>query len=46
MPPEHTDAEWQAVLDFVQAEAEAVIDRQGRLDVTKVTGAVVGVKGD
>ena len=46
MPPGHTDAEWQVVLDFVRAEAEAVIKRQGRLDVTKVTGAVVGVKGD
>ena len=46
MPPDHTDAEWQAVLDFVRAEAEAVIARQGRFDVTKITGAVVGVKGD
>jgi len=44
MPPDHTDAEWQAVLDFVQSEAEAVISRQGRLDVTKITGAVVGIK--
>ena len=46
MPPGHTDAEWQAVLDFVRAEAEAIIDQQGRLDVTKVTGAIVGIKGD
>ena len=46
MPPGHTDAEWQAVLDFVRAEAEATTDQQGRLDVTKITGAIVGVKGD
>ena len=46
MPPGHTDAVWQAVLDFVRAEAEAIIARQGRLDVTKVTGAIVGIKGD
>jgi SAM-dependent methyltransferase len=46
VPPDHTDAEWQAVIDFVRAEAEAIIARQGRLDVTKVTGAVVGIKGD
>lgn len=45
MLPEHTDAEWQAVLEFVQAEAESVIARQGHLEVTKITGAVVGVKG-
>jgi SAM-dependent methyltransferase len=46
MLPGHTDAEWQAVLDFVRAEAEAIIKRQGRIDVTKVTGAIVGVKGE
>jgi SAM-dependent methyltransferase len=46
MPPGHTDAQWQAVLDFVRAEAEAIIAEQGRFDVTKITGAVVGVKGD
>ncbi len=46
MPPDHTDAEWEAVLDFVRAEAEAVVAREGRLDVTKITGAVVGVRGD
>jgi len=46
MPRDHTDAEWEAVLDFVRAEAEAVIARQGCLDVTKITGAVVGVRGD
>lgn len=46
MPPGHTDAEWQAVLNFVRAEAEVIIERQGRLDVTKVAGAIVGIKGD
>jgi len=46
MPAGHTDAEWEAVIDFVRAEAEAVVARQGRLDVTKITGAIVGVKGD
>ena len=45
MHPDHTDAEWQAVVDFVQAEAEGIIAREGRLDVTKVTGAIVAVKG-
>lgn len=45
MRPGHTDAEWQEVLDFVRAEAEAVIARKGHFDVTKLTGAVVGVKG-
>ena len=40
----HTDAEWQAVLDFVRGEAESIVARQGRLDVTKCTGAIVGVK--
>ena len=46
MPPGHTDAEWQAVLDFVRAETEEVVAREGCFEVTKVTGAVVGVKGD
>lgn len=46
MPPGHTDAEWQAVLDFVQAETEQVVARQGHIDVTKITGAIVGVRGD
>lgn len=46
MNPDHTDAEWQAVLAFVRAEVEKVIARQGHFDVTKITGAVVGVKGD
>ena len=44
MAPGHTEAEWQQVLAFVRAEAEAEIARAGRFDVTKVTGAVVGVK--
>jgi SAM-dependent methyltransferase len=45
MQPGHTDADWQAVLDFVHSEVETVIAREGRFDVTKVAGAVVGVKG-
>jgi SAM-dependent methyltransferase len=45
MGPDHTDAEWQAVLDFVRAESEAVIARQGYFDVTKLAGAIIGLKG-
>jgi len=30
----------------VRAEAEKAIARQGHLDVTKITGAIVGVRGD
>jgi SAM-dependent methyltransferase len=45
MRPEHTDAEWQAVLQYVQSEVEALIAGQGHFDVTKVTGALVGFKG-
>ena len=44
MLPGHNDAEWHAILDFVRAEAEAVIARQGYFDVTKITGAVVGTR--
>lgn len=46
MRPDHTGAEWLAVLDFVRAETEAIIVDQGYFDVTKITGAIVGVKGD
>lgn len=46
MRPGHTDAEWLAVLDFVRSETEAVVADQGHFDVTKITGAIVGVKGD
>jgi SAM-dependent methyltransferase len=46
MHPGHTEADWQAVFDFMRAEAEAIVAQQGRFDVTKITGAVVGVKGD
>ena len=46
MLPGHTEAEWRAVLDFMRAEAEAIVAQQGRFDVTKITGAVVGIKGD
>jgi SAM-dependent methyltransferase len=45
MQPDHTDAEWQAVVDFVRAEAEAIVARKGHLDVIKLTGAIVAVKG-
>jgi SAM-dependent methyltransferase len=41
----HGEAEWQAILRFVRAEAEAIVAEQGHLDVSKVTGAIVGVKG-
>jgi len=44
MQPGHSEAEWQAVLEYVSAQVEAVIARQGHFDVGKVTGAVVGVK--
>ena len=46
MSPDHTEAEWLAVLDFCRAEAEAVIAREGHFDVTKLAGALTGVKGD
>jgi SAM-dependent methyltransferase len=45
MTPEHTEEEWSAVLDFVRGEVEAIIRREGRFDVSKVAGAVVGIKG-
>jgi SAM-dependent methyltransferase len=45
MDPDHTDAEWQAILDFVRADVKAVIAREGRFDVTKLGGAIVAVKG-
>jgi SAM-dependent methyltransferase len=44
MRPGHTDAEWQAILDLIRAEAEAHIARHGHLDVTKIAGALVAVK--
>jgi SAM-dependent methyltransferase len=45
MRPGHSKADWQAVLDLVRAEADAVIAREGRFDVHKITGAIVGRKG-
>jgi hypothetical protein len=45
MRPDHSDAEWLAVVDFVRAATEAVLARRGQFDVTKITGALVGVKG-
>ena len=44
MRPGHTDADWQAILDLIRAEAEAHIARHGCLDVTKIAGALVAVK--
>ena len=44
MRPGHTDAEWQAILDLIRAEAEAHIARHGCLDVTKISGALTAVK--
>lgn len=42
--PGHDEAEWQAALEWLTAEVEAHIARHGCLDVTKVGGAVTGVK--
>jgi SAM-dependent methyltransferase len=44
MRPNHSTAEWQAVVDYVQAEAERIIARKGWLDVSKLTGAILAVK--
>jgi SAM-dependent methyltransferase len=44
MAPEHTDAEWQEVVDFVRAEVVRIIAHEGRMDVSKLTGAIVAVK--
>jgi SAM-dependent methyltransferase len=40
----YTQQEWQAVLDFVRSEVETVIRQRGHFDITKITGAIVGVK--
>lgn len=42
--PAHTEAEWQAALDWLTAEVQAHIARHGHFDVTKITGAVMGTK--
>jgi SAM-dependent methyltransferase len=44
MCPGHTDAQWQAILDLIRAEAETHIARHGCLDVTKISGALTAVK--
>jgi ubiquinone/menaquinone biosynthesis C-methylase UbiE len=44
MHPDQTKEEWLAVLDFVRAETEAIISHQGYFDVTKTTGAIVGIR--
>jgi hypothetical protein len=41
----HADGEWEAVLDYVRAETESAVTRAGHFDVSKITGALVGVKG-
>lgn len=46
MRPGYTQQEWHAVLDFVRFEIETTIRRQGHFDVTKVTGAIVGIRGN
>jgi SAM-dependent methyltransferase len=46
MDPAHSEADWRAVLDFVRAEVQATITEDGCFDVTKVTGAIVGRKGE
>jgi SAM-dependent methyltransferase len=44
MQADHTEDEWQAVLEFVRSWAEAIVVKEGFLDVTKVTGAIVAFK--
>ncbi|MGC9332721.1 MAG: class I SAM-dependent methyltransferase [Anaerolineae bacterium] len=44
MQPGHSEAEWQTVLAYVQATVETIIADKGHFDVSKVAGAVVGIK--
>ena len=44
MRDDHTHSEWEAVLDFVRIEAESVIACAGHFDISKITGALVGVR--
>lgn len=44
MSDDHTDGEWDAVLDYVRTEVESVITRARRFDVSKTTGALSGIK--
>jgi ubiquinone/menaquinone biosynthesis C-methylase UbiE len=44
MRDDHTHREWEAVLEFVRIEAESVITCAGHFDVSKITGALVGVR--
>jgi SAM-dependent methyltransferase len=44
MQADHTQGEWQAVLEFVRSRAKAIVVKEGFLDVTKVTGAIVAFK--
>ena len=41
----HTEREWQAVLAYIQSEVKSAIAREGHFDVSKITGALVGIKG-
>jgi hypothetical protein len=44
MRPGHSQEEWLAIVDFMRAGAQAAIDHQGHFDVTKITGAITGLK--
>lgn len=46
MRPGHTEAQWQAVIEFVRSEIETVIAQRRWFDVSKLTGALVGLKRD
>jgi ubiquinone/menaquinone biosynthesis C-methylase UbiE len=40
----HSDEEWLALLEFIQAEVDSIIARLGHFDVSKLSGAFVAVK--
>jgi hypothetical protein len=44
MTPEHTEAQWASVVDFVRSEVENVIKLKGKFDLSKIAGALVGTK--
>ncbi len=44
MSDDHTDGEWDAVLDYVGTEVESVIAHRGHFDISKITCALVGIK--
>jgi hypothetical protein len=43
--PDQTEAEWQAILDFVRADVEGTMAHETRHDMTKLCCAFVAVKG-